>query len=56
MAQINRPSYLVSMPDPVSMSSEDRINLLAKYPAIFNVLRSQMYADIDGKNRRDAQK
>lgn len=44
--------HVIENPDVVKMTSEERINLFCKYPAIYQMAITRMYPDIDGNNRR----
>ena len=49
--EINK-QHMIENPDVIKMTSEERIALLAKYPALYQRSITLMYPDIDGKNRR----
>lgn len=51
MIELNK-QHVIEKPDVIKMTSEERMALFCKYPAIFQSSITLMYPDIDGKNRR----
>lgn len=49
---IDMKEHIIQTKDVVQMTSEERMNLFCKYPAIYQMAITRMYPDIDGKNRR----